>query len=120
MLRSLLPTTVAIVTMCQSDAFASATLVSADPPAGVTVHTIPTKISLTFSERVNGHFSTIVVLDERNQRVEQGLVEAISYKSKTLSIALKPLAAGVYRVIWHAVSSDGSKSGGKYEFTVAP
>jgi methionine-rich copper-binding protein CopC len=37
-----------------------------------------------------------------------------------MSIAVKPLTAGVYRVIWHLVAADGSKSKGKYEFTVAP
>jgi len=121
MFRSLLPTTAAFVMMCQSVAFAGSKLVliSADPAVDATVRTVPTQVSITFNARVNAPFSTIVVLDERNQRLEKGLVEATSYAGKTMSIAVKPLTAGVYRVIWSAVSSDGSKTKGKYEFTVA-
>jgi copper resistance protein C len=120
MLRPLLPAAVAVAMLSHSAAMAAPKLVSTDPPAGATVHTAPTTISITFSDKIDAKFSSIVVLDERNQRVQEGAAAATSYGAKTMSIAVKPLTAGVYRVIWHLVAADGSKSKGKYEFTVAP
>jgi len=101
-------------------AFARANLVSADPPVGAIIAAAPATISLTFSEQVDAHFSTIMVLDERNQRVQQGAVEFTGYGARTLRIAVKPLAPGIYRVIWRAYAWDGSKSNGKFEFTIRP
>jgi len=120
MLRRLLPAAVAIAVLSHTAAMADVKLVSADPPAGATVHTAPTTISITFSDKIDAKFSSIVVVDERDQRVQQGAAEATSYGAKTMTIAVKPLTAGVYRVIWRAVGADDSKSKGKYEFTVAP
>jgi methionine-rich copper-binding protein CopC len=96
--RSFLLTIAAVVILCQPPAFADAKLVSSTPPAGATVRTAPARISMTFSERVNAPFCTILVLDERDQRVQQGYVEATSYGSKTVTIAVKPLTAGIYKV----------------------
>lgn len=121
LLRSFLLTVVTVVMLPYPTAFASVELVSSDPPAGAIVRTAPTTVSLTFSEAVDAHKTTIVVLDERDQRVEQGAVEVTNYGAKTISVAVKPLAIGVYRVIWRAEPLDRSKLiKGKYEFTVAP
>jgi len=120
MLRPAFPTAIAVVMLCHSAAIADVKMVSADPPAGATLHTAPTTISITFSDKVDAKFSSIIVVDERNQRVQQGAAEATSYGAKTMTIAVKPLTAGVYRVIWRAVGADASKSKGKYEFTIAP
>jgi methionine-rich copper-binding protein CopC len=116
----LLVVTAAVAMLFRPVAFARADLVGADPPVGATLATAPSMISLTFSDRVDVHLSTIVVVDDRNQRVEQGAVEATGYGAKTLRIAVRPLTAGVYRVIWHAVSWDRSKTKGRYEFTIKP
>src|SRR5215831_8947920 len=113
--RLLLPAAVAVMMLSHS-AMAENKLVSADPPVGGIIHAVPTAVSITFKDKIDPKFSSIVVVDERNQRVEQGAVEATSYSAKTMRIALKPLTAGVYRVIWHAVAPDNSKSKGKYEF----
>src|SRR5437867_1608406 len=100
-------------------ALAHADLVSADPAAGVAVKTAPTEISITFTEEVEPKFSTIQVLDAAGQRVDDGKVHTATDNTKLLSIRLKPLAPGTYRVIWHATAADDShKTKGSYEFTV--
>jgi copper resistance protein C len=104
-----------------ASAFAHAELVSANPPVNGTVQAAPKEISITFSEAVEAKFSTIEVLDERAQRLDQGKPEAAPNDPKTLRVMVKALRAGTYRVNWHVVSSDDShKTKGTYEFTVKP
>jgi methionine-rich copper-binding protein CopC len=40
--------------------------------------------------------------------------------SNRMSVTLKPLAPGTYKVTWHAVSVDTHRTQGSYEFTVKP
>ena len=107
--------------LSHAHAFAHAELVSANPPANGTVQTAPKEISITFSEAVEAKFSTIEVLDDKAQRLDQGKPEAAPNDPKTLRVMVKELRAGTYRVNWHVVSSDDShKTKGTYEFTVKP
>jgi methionine-rich copper-binding protein CopC len=102
-------------------ALAHADLASADPAAGATVKTAPTEISITFTEEVEPKFSSIQVLDAGGKRVDEGAAHTAADNEKLLSIGLKPLAPGIYKVIWHATAADDShKTKGNYEFTVKP
>ena len=102
-------------------ALAHADLASADPAAGATVKTAPTEISITFTEEVEPKFSSIQVLDAGGKRVDDGAAHTAPDNEKLLSIGLKPLAPGAYKVIWHATAADDShKTKGSYEFTLKP
>ena len=101
-------------------AFAHAELESANPPVGGTVHAAPAELSITFGEEVEPRFSAIVVLDAKGHREDQGASHTAANDAKILSVALKPLAPGLYKVIWHATSVDSHKTKGSYEFTVKP
>ena len=102
-------------------ALAHADLASADPAAGATVKTAPTTISITFTEEVEPKFSSIEVLDAKGARVDAGKAQTAPDNEKLLSVGLKPLAPGTYKVIWHATAADDShKTKGNYEFTVKP
>ncbi len=102
-------------------ALAHADLASADPAAGATVKTAPTEVSITFTEEVEPKFSTIQVLDAGGKRVDDGKAHTAPDNEKLLSVGLKPLAPGTYKVIWHAMSADDShKTKGNYVFTVKP
>ena len=102
-------------------ALAHADLASTDPAAGATVKTAPTEISITFTEEVEPKFSSIQVLDAGDRRVDDGAAHSAPDNEKLLSIGLKPLAPGTYKVIWHATAADDShKTKGSYEFTVKP
>jgi len=120
-IRSFAVTVAAGLMLFPASAFAHAELASANPPANGTVQVVPKEISITFSEAVEAKFSTIEVLDNKNQRLEEGKAQPAPNDPKTLRVMLKPLPAGTYKVIWHAVSSDDShKTKGSYEFTVKP
>jgi methionine-rich copper-binding protein CopC len=89
-------------------ALAHADLASADPAAGATVKTAPTEISITFTEEVEPKFSTIQVLDGGGKRVDDGKAHTAPDNAKLLSVGLKPLAPGTYKVMWHAMAADDS------------
>jgi methionine-rich copper-binding protein CopC len=102
-------------------ALAHADLASADPAAGASVKTAPTTISITFTEEVEPKFSSIEVLDANGKRVDDGAAHTAPDNEKLLSVGLKPLAPGTYKVIWHATAADDShKTKGSYAFTVKP
>ena len=102
-------------------ALAHADLASADPAADATVKTAPTAISITFTEEVEPKFSSIEVLDAKGTRVDDGKAQTAPGNEKVLSVGLKALAPGIYKVIWHATAADDShKTKGDYAFTVDP
>jgi methionine-rich copper-binding protein CopC len=99
-------------------AFAHAHLRAASPPVGGTVQEAPQQVTLDFSEAVEPRFSSIEVQDAAGQAVGSGGVHAASDDPKRLSIGLKPLQPGTYKVIWRATSVDTHKSEGSFDFTV--
>jgi len=102
-------------------ALAHADLASADPAAGATVKTAPTAISITFTEEVEPKFSTIEVLDAKGKHFDDGKAQTAPDNAKLLSVGVKPLAPGTYKVIWHATAADDShKTKGNYTFIVQP
>jgi copper resistance protein C len=120
-MRAFALTAVAALVMSHSAAFAHAELATSNPPAGATVQTAPTAVSITFTEEVEPKFSTIEVQDAKGKRVDQGAAKTEADDAKILSVAVKPLTGGTYKVIWHAISSDDShKTNGSYQFTIKP
>jgi copper resistance protein C len=99
---------------------AHAKLKEASPPAESTVMAAPGEVIITFTEALEPKFSKIEVQDSKGQRADQGAAQAVPGEPTRLAIALKPLTAGVYRVIWRVVSVDTHRSEGSYQFTVAP
>ena len=95
-------------------------LKEASPPAESTVRTAPGEVIITFTEALEPRFSRIEVQDAKGQRVDQGTAQAVPGEPTRLAVALKPLTAGVYRVVWRVVSVDTHRSEGSYQFTVAP
>jgi hypothetical protein len=81
------------------------------------VRSSPAKIELHFSEALEGAFSSIAVTDSAGLDMSAGPSVA---NGSALSLPLKNLKPGRYRVSWHAVSIDTHRSEGKYNFLVAP
>jgi methionine-rich copper-binding protein CopC len=97
-------------------AWAHAQLVSADPIKDAALATAPTAVTLTFSERLNPDFTTIVISDAAKQRVP---ASAPTTDTVAGSVALtQPLSNGPYLVAYRVVSVDGHTVQGSYTFTV--
>jgi copper resistance protein C len=114
-------TRIILVTLLSSalalPAFAHAHLKTSDPAQGATVTDAPKQLAVTFTEKLEPAFSGVAVTDAQGHDMEAGK-PAISDVSMT--VLLKPLTAGVYRVAWHAVAVDTHRTEGTYDFTVKP
>jgi methionine-rich copper-binding protein CopC len=98
-------------------AIAHAFLQHASPGAGDTLMGAPREVALTFSEALEPAFSGVGVSDAAGHDVEAA---ATVVSGASMRAALKRLAAGTYRVTWHAVSVDAHRTEGAYSFTVKP
>jgi methionine-rich copper-binding protein CopC len=98
-------------------ALAHAFLERATPAAGESLRSGPAKIELHFSEALEGSFSAITVTDASGRDMAAGPSTA---NGSELSLPLKSLKPGRYRVSWQAVSIDTHRSEGRYNFVVTP
>jgi copper resistance protein C len=101
-------------------AFAHARPTHAEPLPGHTATPSPTQVIMDFTEALEPRFSSITVQDAQGQRVDKGKVHAAPGDPKRLIVDLKPLAPGMYKVTWHAVSVDTHSTDGTWIFRVGP
>jgi len=118
--RLFVPAAAAVFALASSAAFAHAQLQSANPPVGGTV-AAPTEIRLTFSEGVEPKFSGVTLTSDAGEAEPLGPSAVDPKDNKVLVVKIaKPLAPGVYKVTWHAVSVDTHHTQGDFSFTVKP
>jgi copper resistance protein C len=119
-------TTAAVVSLVVGSVVATAALahpklVKSDPAANAVVSAGPKELRLSFNEELVPKFSSADVKDQKGQKVEVGTAAADPSDKKQLVVPLtKPLAAGTYKVDWHAVAADTHRVQGSYSFTVKP
>lgn len=94
---------------------AHAFLDHANPLVGSTVATAPHEVTLTFTQNLEPAFSAVEVTDGSGARVDQGKAQV---SGNTMSIGLKSLAAGAYKVHWHVLSVDTHTTQGTFTFHV--
>ncbi len=113
-----LPAIAALLVLASNVAFAHAHLKTATPAPDSTTATVPHEVVIDFTEGVEPAFSSIIVEDAAGQRVDAGAAH-LADGDTHLAVALKPLRAGVYKVIWHATAVDTHKTDGSFNFTVS-
>jgi methionine-rich copper-binding protein CopC len=96
------------------EAVAHARLDHAEPGPDTTVAP-PPQVSLSFTEQLEPAFSAVTVTDAAGQRVEAGRTEV---SGSRMSVPLRSLENGVYRVMWRAVSVDTHRTEGSFTFRV--
>jgi hypothetical protein len=99
---------------------AHAFLERSDPRANSVVKAAPAVVRLWFTERIEPAYSTARVVDERGQRVDGEDVRVDETDPRVLGVSLRPLAAGLYRVIWRVLSVDSHVTSGEFAFRVGP
>jgi methionine-rich copper-binding protein CopC len=107
----------AIILTGAAAASAHVVLKSADPPAGSAVSVAPKEVRLVFSEALEPAFSRAQVVGPDGQRVDIGS-RVDPAAPNVLRVALRPLVAGSYRVVWRVVSTDTHVTSGNFTFTV--
>jgi methionine-rich copper-binding protein CopC len=90
----------------------------ATSPVGNTQVASPALISVTFTEDLILEYSYISLFDGAGNPVPQEPA-TVDASGKELSSAIpQTLAAGIYRVVWHALSVDGHETDGDFSFEV--
>lgn len=101
-------------------ALAHAHLDHAKPAAGAKIAAAPQEVSLWFTEALEPKFSSIVVQDAKGKAVQDGNATVASGNTALLTVKLKALTPGVYKVMWKVLSVDTHRSQGSFSFTVGP
>jgi copper resistance protein C len=108
-------TAAAVIAFAAGPANAHAHLDHASPPVGATVQAAPHDVTIWFTQNLEPAFSTVEVTDTGGSRVDDGKPQI---SGNTMTIALKAVSAGTYKVHWHAVSVDTHTTQGDFNFTV--
>jgi methionine-rich copper-binding protein CopC len=101
-------------------ALAHARLDHASPAIGSTVTQPPTEVSLWFTEALEAKFSTIEVRDAQGRSMQAGPATLARDNTAQLRVPLKPMAPGIYKVIWRVLSVDTHRTQGDFTFRVGP
>jgi copper resistance protein C len=101
-------------------AFAHANLKVETPTANSTVAS-PEQLILKFSEGLEIKFTAVKITGPDGKAVTTGPLSLDPNDQTSLVVPITgSLAAGKYKVDWHAVAKDTHKTQGSYSFTVKP
>ena len=106
--------------LCPLAAHAHAQLERAMPAAGSAVASPPSEVVLVFSDKLEPAFSAIEVRDAKGAAVQAGKATVDPKQRTRLSVPLKPLPPGTYKVIWRVLSVDTHRAQGDFSFRVGP
>lgn len=106
---------VLIALTANGGAHAHAMLASASPPVGGSVGAAPHQVTLSFTQGLEPAFSSVQVTDSKGARVDAGKAQV---SGSTMTVGLKALSPGTYRVHWHVLSVDTHKTEGSFSFRV--
>lgn len=123
-LRTFFGTVVVGSALIASPALAHPKLLATTPAADASV-AAPSRISLSFSERLMPRLSGVEIVMTAmpgmpdHRMTVTGFQTSTTDDGKTLTAVLaRPLTAGSYQVSWHVVSTDTHRVEGSFAFTV--
>lgn len=115
MRKFLLLVSLFLVPLAPVTARAHAFLDHASPLVGSTVSAAPHEVVLTFTQNLEAAFSTAQVTDASGARVDQGKAQV---SGNTMTVGLKAIGPGSYKVHWHVLSVDTHSTEGTFSFHV--
>jgi methionine-rich copper-binding protein CopC len=99
---------------------AHAVLVKSSPARRAVLSVPPSRVELTFNERLEPAYSTVSVAAADNARVDDGKVVVGPEDPRRLSVGLAGLKPGSYTVKFRVLSVDGHVVEGTIPFEVRP
>jgi copper resistance protein C len=109
---------VALGGFISTQASAHAFLTTASPKVGSTVSASPREIVLNFTEGLEPAFSSVEVDGPSGAKIAAG--KPMISGARMVVTVTRPLASGVYKVVWHATAVDTHKTQGSFNFTIKP
>ena len=114
-MRKLLIVSLLIAPLATTAAHAHAFLDHASPAVGSSVSSAPGQVVLTFTQNLEASFSTATVTGPGGASVATGKAQV---SGNTMTVGLKALGPGSYKVHWHALSVDTHSTEGTFTFHV--
>ena len=99
-------------------AWPHASLVRSSPARRATLTTAPDRVQLWFNEAIEPKFSRVSVWDSAGQQVDLADARVEPDDPKRLTVGLKPLTRGAYRVRFRVLSVDGHVVESEFPFTL--
>lgn len=99
---------------------AHAVLVKSSPARRAVLASPPTRVELTFNERLEPAYSSVSVSAADHVRVDDGKVVVGPEDPRRLSVGLAPLKPGTYAVKFRVLSVDGHLVEGTFPFEIRP
>jgi methionine-rich copper-binding protein CopC len=104
--------------LAASPAWPHASLVRSSPARRATLTTAPDRVQLWFNEAVEAKFSRVSVLDASGQPVDLADAHVDPEDPKRLTVGLRPLGRGTYRIRFRVLSVDGHVVESEFPFTL--
>lgn len=92
----------------------------AQPAAGARLKVAPAVVDLWFTEAIEPKFSSIVVQNAKGVAMQDGVVMPAPGNAAQITVKLKSLPPGTYKVLWRVLSVDTHRTQGSFSFTVGP
>jgi copper resistance protein C len=109
-----------LLAVFQQPAYAEGVLMKAQPRDNAAVSNFDSQVKLWFSGNVGDRVPSLVVLDDKGNRVDNADLQLIIDDRSELSATTKPLTPGNYIVRYRVVTEDGLVVSGVSRFTIKP
>jgi methionine-rich copper-binding protein CopC len=106
--------------LAATPAWPHASLVRSSPARRAALTTAPDRVQLWFNEPIEARFSSVSVWDAAGLQVDLQDARVEPEDPKHLTVGLKPLALGAYRVRFRVLSVDGHVVESEFAFTLRP
>jgi hypothetical protein len=107
-----------ILLFCPSTVLSHASLIKSVPARRAQIFKTPPQIQLWFSERLEARFSSLRVIDSSGNRVDLNDVVVDSNDAKRISVGVKSLLPGQYKIKFRVLSVDGHVVEDEVPFTI--
>lgn len=101
-----------------STVLSHASLVKSVPARRAQIFKSPPQIQLWFSERLEARFSSLRVIDSSGNRVDLDNAAVDTNDPKRISVGVKPLVPGQYKIMFRVLSVDGHVVEDEVSFTI--
>lgn len=99
--------------------YSHAILEYSEPGRRAILYRPPTKVILTFNEKIEESFAKIKVLDNKDQLIiDDKNAMNLRDDKKSIFINIPNLPNGIYFIQYEVISVDGHKVKGRYKFTI--
>ena len=107
-----------ILAVSPSTVLPHASLIKSVPARRAQIFKSPPQIQLWFSERLEARFSSLRVIDSSGNRVDLDNVAVDTNDPKRISVGVKPLVPGQYKIRFRVLSVDGHIVEDEVPFTI--